>query len=496
MHSDKKNSFWLAFQFVISLLVSLVTLKLNLLHFGTEIFGSWILIAAIWGFGSALDFGFGTAVIKYVAEFNRHSKTEINELLSSIFFVFILIGTVIFILGLTFGNIIFFGKSGAVPVIYRENMRLPFLILAITFLLQYVGVFFRSVFEGMNNFVISSRISLVQNITILVGVIIIYQLKSSILILSFIYFTAGIIVLFLYLVLFRKYYVDFKLKASYFNLTLVRKIISFSFSVQLSNIFAAIVDPAIKIIVSNYYQISYVSIYETARRFTLAITGLFFAAFKIILPKTSELRTLNEYQEFLKGKAVGYTRVGVTYSGVFYGVLSLPIVLFIKYWFGYQDATLIFLMLSLPEAINNAGYTNYNFLIGIGKTSIVAFVQFINLLFIFVGLTLGFVLLKNNLGFMGYFISDVIVNALILYFVKKYSKISITGFFIQAKLYKTLIQVMILSILILVIFYTHINLMFVLGTYTLIMIFLFVNDIISYFNILKSFLAEKLGINT
>ena len=65
MFADKKNSFWLSAQFSMTLIVSLINLKINLVHFGSQLFGIWLMLAAIWGFGTALDFGFGTAVVKH-----------------------------------------------------------------------------------------------------------------------------------------------------------------------------------------------------------------------------------------------------------------------------------------------------------------------------------------------------------------------------------------------------------------------------------------------
>ena len=107
MPTDKQNSSWLSVQFIITLAFSLVTLKLNINHFGEKSFGIWIVLASIWGFGSALDFGFGTAIVKYVAEF-KEDRIKINELLSSSFFVFLANGFAILILGEVAGFLIYF----------------------------------------------------------------------------------------------------------------------------------------------------------------------------------------------------------------------------------------------------------------------------------------------------------------------------------------------------------------------------------------------------
>ena len=110
MPSDKKNSSWLSFQFIITLIFSLLILKLNLKHYGEKPFGIWILLASIWGFGAVLDFGFNTAIVKYVAEL-RNDIQKINKLLSSSFFVFLITGFAILIMGSMIGYIAYLNNQ-------------------------------------------------------------------------------------------------------------------------------------------------------------------------------------------------------------------------------------------------------------------------------------------------------------------------------------------------------------------------------------------------
>ncbi|MBK6914004.1 MAG: hypothetical protein IPH11_10220 [Ignavibacteriales bacterium] len=71
MNKNKRNSLWLALQYLIGLIISLITLKLNLSQYGEQIFGGWILLSSLWGFGKVIDLGYGTALIKYIAEFKN-----------------------------------------------------------------------------------------------------------------------------------------------------------------------------------------------------------------------------------------------------------------------------------------------------------------------------------------------------------------------------------------------------------------------------------------
>ena len=184
--SDRKNSLWLAIQFIFSLTSSLIMLKLNLTHFGDKVFGVWILLASIWGFGSVLDFGFGTAILKYVAQY-KEDKEKINKILSSSFFVYIIIGALIFIISNFLAYFIYINDESIVQVSDKNFFLWVSFILGLSFLLQYWGTFFRAVIDGLNNFVFTSRIAIVQTIILFLGVLLISILNYSLLMLAFLY---------------------------------------------------------------------------------------------------------------------------------------------------------------------------------------------------------------------------------------------------------------------------------------------------------------------
>ncbi|HUP27845.1 MAG TPA: oligosaccharide flippase family protein [Chloroflexia bacterium] len=66
-------------------------------HLGSSMYGVWALIISIQGLGGLLDFGVTTSVVKYVAEHHARDETdEINRVVSSSFFLHLLIGLLTF----------------------------------------------------------------------------------------------------------------------------------------------------------------------------------------------------------------------------------------------------------------------------------------------------------------------------------------------------------------------------------------------------------------
>lgn len=73
--------------------IGLVMLPFNLRHLGTAEYGLWVLLASITVHFSVLDLGYGGALVKFMAQYRAHRNARaINEIASTLFFVFLAIG--------------------------------------------------------------------------------------------------------------------------------------------------------------------------------------------------------------------------------------------------------------------------------------------------------------------------------------------------------------------------------------------------------------------
>src|SRR5512132_3131401 len=73
--------------------IGLFMLPFNVSHLGTEAYGLWLLTASIATYFSILDLGYGGALVKYVAQYRAwRDRTAINEIASTLFFLFGLVG--------------------------------------------------------------------------------------------------------------------------------------------------------------------------------------------------------------------------------------------------------------------------------------------------------------------------------------------------------------------------------------------------------------------
>ena len=480
-YSDKKNSLWLSIRYLTILIFSLLTLKLNILNFGKELFGIWLLFSAFWGIGSVIDFGFGTAIIKYIAEAdNRNDNREINIIISTSYLIFFILGFFLFIAGTTGGYLIYFTNANIIKPEYFIYFLFVFIVLGLSSYARYISIFFKSIFEGFQNFVIPSKFGIVNASLIFLSVVLVYFFNGSLIILALSYFVSNLVILFLQYFYLKRYYSSIQFKLSFIELSKVKPLFKFSISVQFATLIGSLIDPVIKYLIGNFIALDTVTYYEIARRFATAISGLFATAFRTILPKASILKTKEDIYKYINLEGINITRMSIAYSGIAYGCLSFLIIGIIKLWFGYNQSVLLYLILLLPETINNFGYFNYMLLIGIGKASKIVIVQSLNIILIWISVITGIYLFKGYLGLFGYLIAEVIVNIFILSFVKKYSSMSIINYLKKVRIYKLFFLSVIVVLALLAILIYNLNILIISIMLSLISFSIFYSELKEY----------------
>src|ERR1035437_1097519 len=178
MVNNHKNSLWLFIQYIIVLLVSLISLKINILNYGPELFGIFIIINSILILGIAFDLGIGTSIVKYVAELNQFDESgdELNALVSTGLMLFLAIGFIYVTILYSIKNLLIYSRN-LIPVHYKGEADYIFFLLCFAFYFNFISIYFKSIFEGLNNFITPSIIIICQNALLLFIVVLCYLLK-------------------------------------------------------------------------------------------------------------------------------------------------------------------------------------------------------------------------------------------------------------------------------------------------------------------------------
>jgi O-antigen/teichoic acid export membrane protein len=443
MWSNKKNSTWLAFQYIATLIISFVTLKLNLQYFGSELFGVWLVFLSFWALGGSVDLGFGNSLIIFISDaYKKMNYEKIQNIVAAGFVVFIALDIVLIGLGYVVADMFYFSNRKLVPLKYLQTGRWVFALLMTNFFFQYITGYFKSIIEGTSNFVITSKVALVNNLLILISVVVVVWFKLSLVHMAVFYAISGFITVILWVIIIYSRLPLLKLKLSAFNYRSIFSILNFSVNIQLAAILGALTDPVVKYLLGGFTSLSFVSYYEVARRLSTSISGLFSTTFRTQLTKSSFLGGGSELRTFILTDVVKMANLGVVYSGVFFGVFSVFSALIIHYWFGFDEIILMFLILMIPESISNFGFSFYVFLLGTGKTFLLAIIQFGNLVVMSVSVALSLILFKSYLGLLGLSISVVIANITMIYYTDKFVGVSFKEIYARTIINKLIILVL------------------------------------------------------
>ncbi|KAB2908311.1 MAG: oligosaccharide flippase family protein [Ignavibacteriales bacterium] len=428
--SERKDNLWLAAHFIFTMVASLIALKFNIMNFGSHIFGVWVLLSSIWGLSNVIDLGFGLALIRAVSK-NRDDRKALSQVTSTGFVFFILFGLVILAIGMFIGNNFYVNDTTLVQPELKQSSFNTNLILGGFFYLNYISTFFRSVYEGLGLFIFYSKIAIVYSALTLTAAITSWAFRLDISGLALLMLLAALLQLGMLfsLGMIRKKFTS--LLSFRFNRTVFKELFSFSISVQGATVLGTAIDPVIKYIIGSNMDVKVVGFYDIAKRFAQASSGLFFAAFRTIYPKASRIQP-GEEKEFILNECLPLSKKGILTAGLFFMAFTPVFAAIFVFFYGSPVSFNIFLLLAMVESVNLFGYSYYSTLMGNGKANFLALVQFINLTGVAALLTLGIRLTNSYTGLAGYALTVITVNYLMLTYIRKFTNISRSGFFLNA----------------------------------------------------------------
>jgi O-antigen/teichoic acid export membrane protein len=147
------------------MVVGLLTLPFNLHHLGPEAYGLWMLTAGITVHFSILDLGYGGAIVKFVAQYRtRRDVRGLNEIASTIFVLFALLGVVVYlvVIGLAFHLDAFLNITPA----QAETGKWILLIVGLNAAVNFGFSTFGGICAGFQRYDINNMVAIVSSFVI------------------------------------------------------------------------------------------------------------------------------------------------------------------------------------------------------------------------------------------------------------------------------------------------------------------------------------------
>jgi O-antigen/teichoic acid export membrane protein len=148
---------------VVDALIGLLVLPYTISHLGKSAYGLWMLTASVTTYFTVLQLGYGGAIVKFVAEFRaRRNPQALNEVISTMFFVYTGIGVAAYLLALVVAFYLpglFNFEPGQAPIGQKV-----LLISAAQIALYFPFSVYGGVINGFERFYINNVVGTISNI--------------------------------------------------------------------------------------------------------------------------------------------------------------------------------------------------------------------------------------------------------------------------------------------------------------------------------------------
>lgn len=157
---------------IVNALIGLIVLPYNVAHLGSTAYGLWMLAASLTVYFTAIDLGYGGAVVRFVAEYRaKRDAAALNEILSTMFFAFCAMAVACYLLAI--------GTAALMPYIFNlepaqiRTGRLVLLIISVQVALYFPFSVYGGVINGFERYYLNNVVGTVFNIaTALVNVLV------------------------------------------------------------------------------------------------------------------------------------------------------------------------------------------------------------------------------------------------------------------------------------------------------------------------------------
>lgn len=364
--------------------------------------GLWILVASFFSVGSMIDFGVNTAVIRFLKQFNVQEKID--------FFLtyFVLIGAI----GAISMSITFFITYVSIPrnALIQTDLSADQLILILISFSSVIGFlklfqnYFKLTLDAVGEFIYSNKIS---NVTVyfqfLLTIIWFFSVADSkkLIAIPLIYLLPLILSLILQIHKLTRVLFSETQFQTFFSMGILRKTFTFSFTVQLSSILGAIIDPMIKFIISSSLGLSFTTFYEIAKKITDIFFGMVISVQRQLAPDASSSVQSDTLLEFIETKFGKYRSVISSFNIIILFVLIVITLPGIFIVFKSTDSFMIYIILSAALIWQNNASGFYGVLMVSGNWQILLIFQLVNILITGMILFFGFYFFQNLYGFIG-----------------------------------------------------------------------------------------------
>jgi len=143
--------------------LGLVVLPFNIAHLGDSAYGLWMLTASVTSYFSVLDLGYGSALVKLVAQYRaRRDVRALNEIVSTTFLVFATFGVVTYLVAIAAA--VYIGQLFQLTPEQIHTGRIVMLIVSLSVAIGTAVSVFGAVNNGFQRFDLNNRVGMATSV--------------------------------------------------------------------------------------------------------------------------------------------------------------------------------------------------------------------------------------------------------------------------------------------------------------------------------------------
>ncbi len=361
--------------FIAAIVIAFFVSPIIVHNLGNENYGIWTLIVSVTGFFTVLDFGVNTAIVRFISMYKAKADyRSANEIYSTSFILFIIIGLGIFLVTTVFAY--FFKDFFNIEGLGRTYLFFVFFVVGTDLAFGFVFSVYQATLSGLQEFL---KINIISVSTLVVkNILIVFLLTSgfSLMSMAFVQVIANLLRAACQCWIIRKNFGFLSFSREHYNKSVLKQVFNYSIYSFIISIALKVLFFTDSVVIGRLLKVSEVTFYAIPAMIMQYSEKIIWAVSAVLIPVISSYNAIGEEQ---KNKNI-YV-LGSKYSLM----LSVPIIFvlytngsnFISIWMGEEygmRAEWVMKILVVGYAFYLPQMISHGILKGISKHKVFAYV--------------------------------------------------------------------------------------------------------------------------
>ncbi len=274
---------------------------------GASVYGLWVLVNSVMAYGSLLDLGLYSAVVKYVSEYYaKHDLQQAESMIATALSIYTVVGLIAIMLSIPMAFL--FPRLFSVPPVERSTITWLVILAGVNLGLSIPGVTIWAVLNGLQRFDLANILTVTGTLINALATVAILLAGGGVLGVICVNLLTNVTMQIPAILLIRRTAPGLHVGWHSGSRKHLRQVASFSASLLVTNIAGRLQNKTDEIVIGASLPITSVTPYYFARRLSEVVQTLTDQFMKVLLPLASELHA-TEYYERLRKLYLASTRL-------------------------------------------------------------------------------------------------------------------------------------------------------------------------------------------